>query len=82
VIPPGRYVYEFDSGTDNHHKKPILKDGKILQGEYVHNGPGFLKTKNPDGQCSRFVSIDVDGTIVFLITGLRSGVTVVPSTDA
>jgi hypothetical protein len=51
VIPPGKYVYEFDSGTDNHHKKTILKDGKILQGEYVHNGPGFLKTKNPDGQC-------------------------------
>jgi hypothetical protein len=51
VIPHGKYVYEFDSGTDKHHEKPVLKDGKITKGEYVHNGPGFLKTKTPDGQC-------------------------------
>jgi hypothetical protein len=51
VIPYGKYVYEFDSGTDKHHTKPILKNGKLTKGTYIHNGPGFLKTKNPEGQC-------------------------------
>lgn len=51
VIPKGHYVYEFDSGKDNHHAKDKLVDGKILKGEYIHNGPGFLKAKNPNEQC-------------------------------
>lgn len=51
VIPKGHDVYEFDSGKDNHHRKDELINGKMVKGEYVHNGPGFLKAKNPNEQC-------------------------------
>ena len=50
-VPKGAYVYEFDSGKDLHHEKNELVDGKMVKGKYVHNGPGFLKQKNPSGNC-------------------------------
>ena len=47
-VPKGSYVYEFDSGKDQHRKKSELKDGKM---EYAPNRPGFLKKTNPSGNC-------------------------------
>ena len=51
IIPKGSYVYEFDSGKDVHHGKAKIENGVMVKGDYIHNGPGFLKTKNPNGQC-------------------------------
>lgn len=51
TIPKGHYVYEFDSGRDNHHEKSTFVDGKIVEGKYINNGPGFLGVQNPKGLC-------------------------------